>query len=177
MFLKAIELNPNYATAYHWLSDVLENLGRMDEALESAQKARALDPLSAVINFNVGTSLESLGRFAEAAVYYRKVIAIDPTNSGSYGMLGVLDAYGLNRFADAVPLIRKAVELDPGDILTPFMLALVLSDLGDASQASQITDDVLKRWPDDVSNSRRRTRGRPCRRTPLVRAGPRGRCP
>ena len=33
---------------------------------------------------------------------------------------------------------------------TQYMLALVLSDLGDASQASQITDDVLKRWPDDV---------------------------
>lgn len=57
---------------------------------------------------------------------------------------------GLNCFAAAVPFLRKAVELDPGDILTPYMLALVLSDLGDVSQASQVTDDILMRWPDDV---------------------------
>jgi tetratricopeptide (TPR) repeat protein len=150
MFLKAIELNPNYATAHHWYSGMLSGLGRMDEALASAEKARALDPLSAIINFNLGGTLESVGRFEEADFYYRKVIAIDPHNSGSYGMLGTLDAYGLSRFAEAVPLLRKAVELDPGDILTAVMLVLVLSDLGDVSEASQISDDVLKRWPDDV---------------------------
>ena len=150
MFLKAIQLNPNYATAYQWLSGTLGDLGRMDEALAFAERARALDPLSATINRNLGGTLESLGRFAEADVYYRKVIAIDPANSVSYNRLGVLDAYGLNRFADAVPLLRKSVELDPGDILNAFVFALVLSDLGDVSQAGQITDDVLKRWPDDL---------------------------
>ena len=150
MFLKAIELNPNYAPAHQWFSGMLGGLGRTDEALAFAERARALDPLSAIINFNLGGTLESVGRFAEADVYYRKVIAIDPTSSGAYGNIGVLNAYALNRFADAVPFLRKSIELEPGDIGTAFMLALVLSDLGEVSQASQITDDLLKRWPDDV---------------------------
>ena len=40
--------------------------------------ARALNPLSAIINFNLGGTVESVGRFAEADVYYRKVISKGP---------------------------------------------------------------------------------------------------
>ncbi len=44
-FKRAIELNPKYATAYHWYSIMLLGLGRKDEALAMIQRAHELDPL------------------------------------------------------------------------------------------------------------------------------------
>lgn len=48
-FRKAIDLNPNYATAHHWYAWTLTTRGRFDEAVESMKRARELDPLSMII--------------------------------------------------------------------------------------------------------------------------------
>ena len=48
MYRRALELNPNYATAYYWYGFLLrEYLGRYEEALALHRKAAELDPLSA----------------------------------------------------------------------------------------------------------------------------------
>lgn len=48
-FGRAIDLNPNDATAHHWYAVMLSNQSRKDEALAQIQKAGELDPLSPVI--------------------------------------------------------------------------------------------------------------------------------
>jgi serine/threonine protein kinase len=53
-FKRAIELNPNYATAHHWYADQFLARGHFDEALVELEKARELDPLSPIINTDVG---------------------------------------------------------------------------------------------------------------------------
>ena len=48
MYRRALELNPNYATAYYWYGYLLRMyLGRFEEALALQRKAAELDPLSA----------------------------------------------------------------------------------------------------------------------------------
>ncbi|HSM34953.1 MAG TPA: hypothetical protein VK837_01035 [Longimicrobiales bacterium] len=42
----AIRLRPGYATAFHWYSELLMALGRLDEAEVSVERALALDPLA-----------------------------------------------------------------------------------------------------------------------------------
>ena len=49
-FLKAIDLNPNSVTAYHWYAFHLAQSGRFDEALRTIDKAVKLDPLSPIIS-------------------------------------------------------------------------------------------------------------------------------
>jgi len=48
-FAKALRANPNYATAHHWYSIHLLNLGRLDEAIRELKVAEELDPLSPMI--------------------------------------------------------------------------------------------------------------------------------
>jgi adenylate cyclase len=48
-FAKALRANPNYATAHHWYSIHLLNLGRVDEAIKELEIAKELDPLSPMI--------------------------------------------------------------------------------------------------------------------------------
>jgi len=49
-FIRAIELNPGYATAYHWYTYIFLFTARFDEALIRIYHAQELDPLSPVIN-------------------------------------------------------------------------------------------------------------------------------
>jgi TolB-like protein len=49
-YRRALELNPGYATAHHWLGcDLLALLGRLDEAMDEIEIAVELDPLSLII--------------------------------------------------------------------------------------------------------------------------------
>jgi serine/threonine protein kinase/tetratricopeptide (TPR) repeat protein len=49
-YKKAIELSPSYATAHQWYSELLDNMGRFDEALKEIKRAQELDPLSLIVN-------------------------------------------------------------------------------------------------------------------------------
>lgn len=48
-FMRAIELDPNYANARQWYSFLLLGLGRMDESLAQMEKALELEPLSRTV--------------------------------------------------------------------------------------------------------------------------------
>lgn len=48
-FQRAIELNPTYLNARQWYAMLLTTLGRFDEAIVQIEKAREIDPLSAVV--------------------------------------------------------------------------------------------------------------------------------
>ncbi|MGH9846453.1 MAG: tetratricopeptide repeat protein, partial [Blastocatellia bacterium] len=75
---RAIELNPNYATAHRWYSYFLMAMGRSDEAIAEAKQAQELDPLSLVNNTQVAASLMFARRYDQAIEQYRKTIEMDP---------------------------------------------------------------------------------------------------
>lgn len=76
---RAIELNPNYATAHHWYAEgYLMPVGRADEAIAEIRKAQALDPLSAVIATDLGKELYFVRRYDEALVELRRALELDP---------------------------------------------------------------------------------------------------
>ncbi|MFY9557008.1 MAG: protein kinase, partial [Blastocatellia bacterium] len=49
-YQRAIQLNPNYATAHHWYSAFLVSRRRFEDAIREARRAAELDPLSLIIN-------------------------------------------------------------------------------------------------------------------------------
>jgi TolB-like protein len=54
-FERAIQLNPNYATARHWYSNnPLVELGQFDRAIAEGKRAVELDPLSLIISADLG---------------------------------------------------------------------------------------------------------------------------
>ena len=53
-FLRALELNPSYAHAHHRYGYLLMLRGRWEQAEAELKKAQELDPLSMIINANVG---------------------------------------------------------------------------------------------------------------------------
>src|SRR5256884_9789452 len=73
-FQRAIELNPNYATAHHWYAEHLMWLGRFDEALSARERARELDPLFLIIAADYGASLLFSRQYDRAIEQFRSVL-------------------------------------------------------------------------------------------------------
>jgi TolB-like protein/DNA-binding winged helix-turn-helix (wHTH) protein/Tfp pilus assembly protein PilF len=77
-FQRALALNPNYATAHHWYSVYLTARGRPQEAIVQIKEAQKLDPLSLVINTDIGFEAYYSGRYDEAIQQLRTVVAANP---------------------------------------------------------------------------------------------------
>ncbi|MDQ3750187.1 MAG: protein kinase, partial [Acidobacteriota bacterium] len=91
-FKRAIELNPNFATARQWYSELLERLGRLDEALAEIKRAYELDPFSRAVNMNLGLRYWTLRRNDEAIAQFKKLIETEPTYPLPYVFLAILYA-------------------------------------------------------------------------------------
>lgn len=77
-FRRAIELNPNYATAHHWYAEHLMWRGRFDEALQESEQARQLDPLSLIIAADNGAILYYSRQYDRAIEKLHSVLEMDP---------------------------------------------------------------------------------------------------
>jgi Tfp pilus assembly protein PilF len=86
-FQRAIELDPNYATAYHWYANALVCLGRFDDALVKISRARQLDPNSASILADRGFILYGAGRQGEGIALLKDVAADDPAFQSPHSYL------------------------------------------------------------------------------------------
>jgi DNA-binding winged helix-turn-helix (wHTH) protein/Tfp pilus assembly protein PilF len=85
-FRRAIELDPNYATAHHWYAEHLMWLGRFDEALRESERALQLDPLSLIIATDHGAILYFSRQYDRAIEQFRAVLEKDP-NFGRGGIV------------------------------------------------------------------------------------------
>ena len=120
-FRRAIELNPNYATAHHWFGNsLLVTLGRFDEAIKEGERAVELDPLSLIINADLGSTLMIARRYDEAIAELRRTLALDGNFGYAHWNLG--EALYLKGDASAaIAEYEKAATLDDD----PQILALL----------------------------------------------------
>jgi eukaryotic-like serine/threonine-protein kinase len=83
-FKRAIELNANYATGHQWYAEFLTATGRFDEALAEANKAQQLDPLSLIIDNNVGDVYMAARQYDQALEQYRKTLEMNVNFARAY---------------------------------------------------------------------------------------------
>ncbi len=79
-FRRAIELNPNYAMARVYYSNLLAFLNRPDEALAQGEQALRLDPLNSLVMGIYSNMLVYLGRYDEAIAQGRNVLRTSPND-------------------------------------------------------------------------------------------------
>jgi TolB-like protein/DNA-binding winged helix-turn-helix (wHTH) protein/Flp pilus assembly protein TadD len=99
-YRRAIELNPNYATAHQWYAEFLTWRGRFDEALRESEAARKLDPLSLIIATDHGAILYFSRQYDRAIEQFQSVREMDPSFWRAHL---VIDAYiQRGRFTEAL---------------------------------------------------------------------------
>lgn len=118
-FKRAIELNPNYATAHQWYAVYLTWMGRHDEAIGGIMRAKHLDPMSLVINTNVGRRFYFAREYDQAISQLRGTLELDANFGPAYYELGLAyEQKGM--LEEAIPAFQKAVALstDNGGVLS-----------------------------------------------------------
>jgi len=95
-FKKALELDPEDATAHQWYAEHLAYIGgREQEALAEANRAHKLDPVSPIISETVGLVYQHARRYDDAIAVYKKVISEEPTFADVHDVAA--EAYWLKR--------------------------------------------------------------------------------
>ena len=134
-FDKAIRLDPRNSFPRLFRVWPLVMLGRVDEALDELKRAKALDPLSAIINTRMGSVLVYAHRYDEAVVELRKALDLDPGNILARFELGrALSLSG--RSTEAFQHFTDAIDLETGHDVA--IAALAYGRAGDHARARNI---------------------------------------
>jgi TolB-like protein/DNA-binding winged helix-turn-helix (wHTH) protein/Flp pilus assembly protein TadD len=143
-FLRAIELNPGYATAHHWYAWHLSLLGRYDAAIAEMKKAKTLDPLSLIINSDLAELLLLAHSYDESMLQSRKTIEMDPDFALAHNQLG--QAYLEQHLNEqAVAELQEAVRLSGGSPTCITNLARAYAASGRRREALELLDNLKRR--------------------------------
>ncbi len=141
-YRRSLELNPNYALAHQWFAEYWMTNRNFDEALAEITTARRLDPLSLMINTEVGWVYYFTHRQDRAIEQYRHVLVLDPNFTYAKFCLGLAyEQKGV--YGDALPLLGAALAEWPEDAGATAALSHAYASSGDKQHAEQLLDLLI----------------------------------
>ena len=144
-FTRAIKLNPKYSTTYLWYCTYLRDTERLDEALSAIKQAQSLDPLSSIINVNVGLMHLAKNDADSAVKELEKVIELDPNYWTAHSWLGL--AYlKQGRNDDALAELQKGVELSRQSNRAIAFLGYAKAVTGNRAEALAIVKELEEKF-------------------------------
>jgi tetratricopeptide (TPR) repeat protein len=143
-FRRAIELDPSYATAHSWHSDLLLWLGRTKDAVAEKEAACSLDPLSRVGCLELARNLFYVGRYDAALRQLQSLLSMDPTFARTYVVL--CRVYLAKRMLrEAVAACEQGSTLSGRESFATGVLAYAYARAGDRVHAQDVLRDLEER--------------------------------
>jgi serine/threonine protein kinase/Tfp pilus assembly protein PilF len=140
-FKRAIELDPNSATAHLWYGDFLANTGRLEEGMRETKRAQEFDPLSLIINTTMGWQYYLSHQYVQAVEQLRKALEIDQRFSPARRMLEEVYAQ-MGKHKEAVAEREKVLSLSGN----PELAASIEEDFSRSGYKG-----VLQSWLDGLT--------------------------
>jgi TolB-like protein/DNA-binding winged helix-turn-helix (wHTH) protein/Flp pilus assembly protein TadD len=140
-FQRAIELNPSYATAYQWYSDILATMGRSEEAVANYKRALELDPLSPIMNAVLGQTFYYTRQYDQAIEQLQKTLELDPD-------LGMASSYLAKAYLqksmnkEAIAEFEKALVISHGHVWALADLGYAFAVAGRRPEARNMLDKL-----------------------------------
>ena len=140
-YLRAIELNPNYATAHYHYSYLLAESGRFEEAIHEAREALSRDPMSALLNGGLAFVLMLARQYDRCITQAVTASEVDPNMTLCSMILGT--AYGQQgQHATAIEHYEKGIGLGGMLALQKAFIGHLLGRSGDAAKARSILSEL-----------------------------------
>jgi TolB-like protein/DNA-binding winged helix-turn-helix (wHTH) protein/tetratricopeptide (TPR) repeat protein len=140
-YRRALELNPGYATAHHWYGYYLMLMRRFADAEVELKRARDLDPLSAVIDANLGFRHYLARDYDTAIAHWEQVLELDRHFSLGHGYMA-LARIQQEKYPDALVSLQASMAGSPAPS-TKAILAHTFGRMGKARQARQLLAQLL----------------------------------
>ncbi|HMD98514.1 MAG TPA: winged helix-turn-helix domain-containing protein [Terriglobia bacterium] len=142
-YLRALELNPNYATGHHWYADFLSSMGRSEEAMQEIHTAQELDPLSLVISMEVAWNWYMARQYEQSLEQSLKTLEIEPSFTPAQHTLGL--AYlQLGKHTEAIRAFEKAKKGSGGNLVALAALGHAYAASGEERQANKALSELGK---------------------------------
>ncbi len=143
-FKRAIELNPNDASAHSSYGTYFQMREQFDEAIAERKLCRELDPLSPTATANVGYPYYYACKYDQAIENYRRALDLDPNYSWSYLWIG--QAYlGKGMYEEAIAEINKAITLSEGNTRMLATLGYAYAVAGKRIEAQKVINELRQR--------------------------------
>ena len=140
-FKRAIELNPNYASAYHYYGDLLVARGDFERAFEELDKARILDPLSPIINTDIGLAYFYQRDYDRCIEFSKGVTEQFPDFFPAY--MNLAWAYSQKKmYTESLAAFREANRLSNNHSWVQATLAYTYAVSGKKNEARKILKDL-----------------------------------
>lgn len=140
-FKQALKLNPNYATAHQWYGEFLVFMGRTDESLKALRRAKELDPLSPIINTQVGYPYYCSRQYDAAIVEFKKALELEPNFAPALNYLArSYQSKGMDD--EAMATFHKAVEHSGGSPVMKARLGWAHARTGKTAEARRILREL-----------------------------------
>jgi transcriptional activator of cad operon len=143
-FRRALELQPRSSDAIRSFAWLALADGRLDQALQLAQRALSLDPLNCWNFAALGDVHWTAGRFAEAEAAYRKAAELAPTTAGLHAVLANI-LLSSHKAAEAV----GEAEQEPDAGWRAIALLFALDAAGRRSEADRAIAAYEQKYADD----------------------------
>jgi TolB-like protein/DNA-binding winged helix-turn-helix (wHTH) protein len=142
-FQRAIELNPDYATAQQWHAYDLMVMGRTEESLAEIHRAQELDPLSLIINTDAVELMYYARRYDEAIRQGRKTIDMDPGFALVHEFMGLVYLQ-MKQYTEAIAELQEGFRVSGNriDFLSDVAIGYALA--GRTDEARQILQKLKK---------------------------------
>jgi TolB-like protein/Tfp pilus assembly protein PilF len=139
---RAIELNPNYAPAHHWLALGYAARARHGDAIEEIRRALALDPQSIYVDTNMGYLLYVSRQYDRAAEHFRRAVEGHPESAVLHTFLGAVYAQQ-GKLEEAIAHQERARELSQGGMLMDeIYLGYTYGRAGRRDDAERLLDEL-----------------------------------
>jgi serine/threonine-protein kinase len=140
-FQRAIQLDPDYATAHHWYGESLGLMGRFDDSFKELQLAQEIDPLSAIISTDIGKMFFMARKPDQAVDQLRKTLELDPNYPLAHLFLAVAyNQKGLHE--QAIAELGKIVNRAGSRTIFKAVLGFVYAKSGRKDDAVTILNEL-----------------------------------
>jgi len=129
LYRRVLAVDPEHADSLHYLGVLALQTGRGRAALDSLDRAVALNGDAAEPRYHLALALEGEGRLDESAFHYRKAIALKPDYAAAHLNLGNI-LTRQQRDADAMACYERVLALDPRSAVAHYNIANVLARQG-----------------------------------------------
>jgi tetratricopeptide (TPR) repeat protein len=140
-YKRALEFNPSYSLARSGYAGVLSNLGRHEEAIAQARRARELDPVSVSGNTALGRIFFRARRYDDSIRACQKAVELDPNDASPLWWMA-LSHEQKHELSKAVAELEKALSLSEEGTLSRGLLANAYAQAGETGRALTVLNQL-----------------------------------